>query len=226
MAYVASPGWNAHSQCMAPTRHPVSSGVTTGESDLLAQRRGRSARRRGPGQQVSEAVPATSGRTLVLSTQLQRYAHLGVQLDDQRHDAELRTAGSASERRTTGNGLESSILRCGAGGDRQSGAPRRRRSLMLEPFIDCAKGSRRCRWLSDAGTRPRDRRGAAGAAGPHALVRRQLDVRLTARTVECWPRPAALPATSVPRGASHHRDRAHAREAPPDGRMDPGPLHR
>ena len=34
---------------------------------------------------------------------------------------------------------------------------------------------------------------------PHALVRRQLDVRVTARTIECFHRGSASPATSAPR---------------------------
>ena len=63
---------------------------------------------------------------------------------------------------------------------------------------------------------------------PHALVRRQLDVRLTARTVECFHRGQARrqPRPLPGQGASHHRGRAHAREAPPEGRLDTRPLHR
>ena len=57
---------------------------------------------------------------------------------------------------------------------------------------------------------------------PHALVRRQLDCPadgphrrvLPSRPARREPRPLAAP------GAPHHRGRAHAREAPPHGRLD------
>ena len=62
---------------------------------------------------------------------------------------------------------------------------------------------------------------------PHALVGRQLDVRLTATTVgvpvpqSACRQPRALP----PARPSYHRRRAYAREAPKDGPVVPRTLH-
>ena len=62
---------------------------------------------------------------------------------------------------------------------------------------------------------------------PHALTRRQLDVRLTAATVECiYRRPARRqPHAFLAQGPSHHRRRAHAGEASPHGSVDARALH-
>ena len=95
MAYVVSGVTNAHSQwLMAATRHPV--GVTTGECGPARTAPCRSARRRGlcgaAGERARRHLQAERGPQHV-GDLCQRYAHLGVQLDDQRHDAgaQLRT---------------------------------------------------------------------------------------------------------------------------------------
>ena len=60
------------------------------------------------------------------------------------------------------------------------------------------------------------RAGSAPARRPPDRPHRRV---LPSRPARCQPRPF------LAQGASHHRDRAHAREAPPDGRLDAGPLH-
>ena len=58
---------------------------------------------------------------------------------------------------------------------------------------------------------------------PHALIKKQVDVRITANTIECFHRGQriAQPSTFLPQGAPYYRPGPHARVTPPSRRVVP-----
>ena len=61
---------------------------------------------------------------------------------------------------------------------------------------------------------------------PHGLIRAQVDVRATSRTIELFHRGKRVAAASAPlrRPSARHRSRSHAQLAPPLCGLDAGPL--